>query len=48
MDMNELFLLCGWVLALMLGSLIVPKILLIFLGKAAIFRKYNIKVITLS
>lgn len=29
MDMNELFLLCGWVLALMLGSLIVPKILLI-------------------
>lgn len=29
MNMNELFLLCGWALALLLGSLIVPKILLI-------------------
>lgn len=27
--MNDLFLLCGWVLSLLLGSLIVPKILLI-------------------
>lgn len=29
MNMNDLFLLCGWVLSLLLGSLIVPKILLI-------------------